>query len=213
MSGSGAAPRGIFRRKLLHERCSSLFRRNPRLQQLRQGGAPGAELAGSTELVAQTLQALAVHAVCQVHAKLEGVLNHRCSHTIHHAHRQGLRTVTTHGDHFGPGEVGVEAHETFEQLCAGHGALCLRSGVQEAQSRLKDSDFLKVVDTQEHPAIRRQVSLGCMADPAILGPAPFQQQELCSAGATLAGLENALSARWSHGIHGEVERDARLAIR
>lgn len=23
-------------------------------------------------------------------------------------------------------------------------------------------------------------------------------------------LENALSARWSHGIHGEVERDARL---
>eukprot|EP00438_Fugacium_kawagutii_P019801 Skav234938 [mRNA] locus=scaffold2677:156166:162563:- [translate_table: standard] len=49
-----------------------------------------------------------------------------------------------------------------------------------------------------------------MADPTVLGPTPFQQQEF-RASAALAGLKKTLSTAGRHSIHGEVEGDGCLA--
>ena len=46
---------------------------------------------------------------------------------------------------------------------------------------------LQVEDGQQHPSVGRQVALGSVADATILGPAPYQQNQLRGHGVQLRG--------------------------
>mmetsp|Transcript_110717 Transcript_110717/g.264094 ORF Transcript_110717/g.264094 Transcript_110717/m.264094 type:complete len:330 (+) Transcript_110717:302-1291(+) len=130
----------------------------------------------------------------------------------------------THGDDLrSPAERGIEMHEAFQELARAQLAVDVRLGRalsrgEEAHVRqewpvLVEAD-LQIVHCQEHPGVRRQMTLGGMADTTVLRPTTDQEDQLSSTKIqAAAGLEDSAGAGRCGSVDGKVERDAHLATR